>query len=217
VAAINEERAKNGPYSSSADLKERCGARVVNSRAVEYLLKAGCFPGEREPTRDDELESLGYSVSGRVIDQGFYRLVEGAGEVLDVKAVTSKRGDPMCFASVEFHDEVRSVVVFPAQYAAYRDALTRGAVLGFLTRPGEDILEALFDPGNLSEMVMEIPERKADEFLTFYPSCAGRPTVRAAGYDLASVPLTPELVAFVEAEFGVERLVTTKVPRGHWK
>jgi len=206
-----------GEFLDSADLKSRCGARAVNSRAVEYLLKAGCFPLERVPDRDDEMESLGYSVSGRAIDEGFLKYVEGAGEVLDVRAVTSKKGDPMCFVSVDFADEIRSVVVFPRQYAEYKEVLTRGAVLGFVTRPGEEVLECLFDPTNLGDMVLDIPEGKADEFLSFYPSCAGPATVRAAGYDLASVPLTPEMVGFIASEFGVERMVSRKALLGHFK
>jgi DNA polymerase-3 subunit alpha len=215
VEHILAARGSGKPFMGSEDLKNRCGAKNVNSRAVTYLLKAGCFPDEYEPSRDDEMEALGYSVSGRAIDQGFLRFVEGAGEVLDVKAITSKKGDPMCFASVDFHDEIRSVVVFPRQYSEYREVLVRGAVLGFSTRAGEDILEGLFDPCNLDELIMEIPERKADEFLSFYPSCAGLPTVRAAGYDLASVPLTPQMVEFTAAEFGVEKMITRKSFQGH--
>jgi hypothetical protein len=177
----------------------------VNSRVMEYLAKAGCFPNSHVPSREDELEALGYSLSGRAIDQGWLKWAQGVGEVIDTKAIVTKHGDPMCFAEVDFHSGVQSVTVFPRQYAEYKDMLVRGAVLGFVL--GGDILEALFDPADLGGYAVEIPDSKADEFLSFYPSMKGRPNVRAGGYDLASVELTEGMLAFVAAEFGVERLV----------
>lgn len=196
---------ESGPFLGSADLKERA---KVNSRGVEYLLKAGCFPGERVPDRDDEIESLGYSVSGRAIDQGWLRFVEGAGEVIDVRAITTKKGDPMCFASVDFRDEVRSVVVFPKAYERYREVLRRGAVLGFVT--DGDVLQVLFDPFDLQQLDVEVPDAAADAFLTFYPSCIGIPNVRCGGYDLAGVRMTPEMVEFIASEFGIVRMVNRR-------
>lgn len=192
------EARRLGEFLDSADLKSRTKA---NKRHVEYLLKAGCFPGERTPSRDDELEAIGYSISGRALDQGFLKYVRGAAEVIDVRAITTKKGDPMCFLSVEFHDGVKSVTVFPRLYAAYKDVLTRGAVLGLYLN--DDILEGVFDVLDLQGMVVEIPDDQADGFLTFFPSCAGEPNVKAGGAGIARVELTQGMLEFIEREFGI--------------
>jgi len=198
--AVFEAR-KAGPFLSSADLKARA---KVDSRKISSLLKAGCFPDEHVSDRDDELEVLGYSVSGREIDRGWLRYVEGAGEVIDVRAITDKRGNPMAFVSVEFRDGVESLTCFSRQYADLKPLLKKGAVLGFLVKG--DLLEGVFDPYDLGGYVLEIPEDKADEFLSFYPSCKGRPNVRVGQWDLASVALTEGMLGFIEREFGVVSL-----------
>lgn len=190
---------ESGPFTSVEDVKARS---KVNSRVMEFLTKAGCFPNTHVPTRDDEIEALGYSVSGRVIDTGFLRYVDSACEVVDVKAITTKKkGEPMCFLSAEFHDGVRSVTVFPRQYKNYKDLFVPGAVLGVILN--EDILEAVYDPDDVSGYFVEIPEGKADEFLCFYPSLVGEPNVYAGSYGLARVNLTREVLDFIDREFGV--------------
>jgi DNA polymerase III alpha subunit len=187
-----------GLFTSSSELKARA---KVDSKKVGYLLRAGCFPEEHEPTREDELEALGYSISGRAIDQGWLKYVDGVGEVIDVRAITDKKGNPMAFVSVEFREGVESLTCFSRQYADLKPLLVKGAVLGFFAKG--DILEGLFDPTDLSGYAVEIPDDKADEFMSFYPSCVGRPNVRVSQWDLASVELTEEMLGFIEREFGI--------------
>lgn len=192
---------ESSPFSSSDDLKARA---KVDSRKLSYMRMAGCFPGEHSPTRDEELESIGYSISGRTIDQGWLKYVEGAGEVLDVRAITTKKGDPMAFVSVEFRDGVESVTVFPRAYAIYKNVLVRGAVFGFLL--DGDVLQGIFNPYDLSGMAVEIPDSAADGFLSFHPSCPGDPNVYVGRWGIARVNLTQEMLDFVEKEFGVVRM-----------
>jgi len=99
---------------------------------------------------------------------------------------------------------VESLTCFSRQYADLKPLLKKGAVLGFLVKG--DLLEGVFDPYDLGGYVLEIPEDKADEFLSFYPSCKGRPNVRVGQWDLASVALTEGMLGFIEREFGVVSL-----------
>lgn len=204
LESVLEARGKGGPFASSADLKSRT---KVNSRQLGSMLKAGCFEAEYEPTLEDEMESLGYSISGRAIDQGRYKFLDGVGEVIDVRAITTKAGEPMSFTSVEFRDGVVSVVVFPKAYREYKDVLKKGAVLGFYLKDGE-ILEALFNPDDTSRYKVEVPDEKADEILSCFPSCIGEPNVFASGYGLARVNVTDEMLSFIESEFGIIRIFT---------
>jgi len=205
VDLIIESR-KNGDFLDSGDLKSRS---KVNSRVIDYLLKAGCFPLEHECTREDELESLGYSVSGRAIDQGWLKYVQGAGEILEIKNTVTKKNDPMSFVSVDFHEETRSLVVFPKVHERYKELFVRGGVYGFAT--DGDILQALFDVTDLQAMNIEIPDHSVDSFMSFYPSCSGIPNIYCNGYAVASVKMSEQMVAFVEAEFGIIRIFS----RGH--
>ena len=42
---------------------------------------AGCFK-EYQPSRQEEIESIGYSISGRIIDQSFRKYIREAGEIV---------------------------------------------------------------------------------------------------------------------------------------
>lgn len=195
------EARKSGPFLSSADLKTRTKA---NKRHVEYLLKAGCFPEEHMPSRDDELDAIGYSIFTRVLNMGHYKYLRNLAEVIDVRAITTKRGDPMCFLSVETHDGIESVTVFPKLYAQVKEALKPGAILGL--RLDGDILIGLFDPDDLSNMKVTIPEDRADEFMSFMPSCKGEPNIFAGGMGISKVDLSQEMLSFIGSEFGIEAL-----------
>lgn len=194
-----------GEFLDSSDVKVRS---KVNSRVIEYLRKAGCFLSEYSPSREDEIEALGYSISGRIIEQGYFKYIEDAGEILEIRNITTKKGDPMAFVSVDFRNETKSVVVFPKMYEKYKDILVRGAVFGFVVK--EEILEVLYDLNNLEDMIIEIPDNMADQFLSFYPSCKGLPNVRAANYDLASVNMTREMIEFVALEFGIVNMFSRR-------
>jgi DNA polymerase-3 subunit alpha len=198
--SILAERAA-GEFLDSADLKSRTKA---NKRHVEYLLKAGCFPAEHVPGREDELEALGYSISTKAITEGYLKYLRGVVEVIDVKAITTKKGDPMCFLTVETHDDVMSVTVFPRNYAQMKHALVPGAVLGL--RLDGDILVGLFDPLDLERMRVYIPEDKADEFMSFCPSCPGEPNVMSGGLGISRVNMDGDMFAFIEQQFGVVAL-----------
>ena len=193
-----------GPFLSSSDLKART---KVDSRKLGYLLRAGCFETEHEPTREDELESLGYSISGRAIDQGWLRYVDGVGEIIDVHAITDKRGNPMAFVSVEFREGVESLTCFSSQYKALQPMLKKGNVMGFMVKG--DLLEGIFDPTDLSIMVVEIPDEKADEVMSCFASCKGEPNIFVGNYGLAKVNMINEVITFIEAEFGIVRIYHT--------
>jgi len=187
-----------GNFLSSNDLKNRTR---INSRSLNYLLKAGAFPNEYIPTRDDELESIGYSISGRAIDQGHLKYIEEIGEIIEVKNTTTKKGKPMSFLTVEFHDNIRSVVVFSNFYEQYKDLFKKGAVFGFIL--DGDVMQGVYNPYDLDKLYVEIPSDKVDEFLSFYGSCKSLPNIKSAGYDVASIKLTEELISFIEKEFGI--------------
>lgn len=190
-----------GEFLDSADLKSRTKA---NKRHIEYLTKAGCFPIEHTPNREDELESIGYSISSRILEEGHLKYLEDVVEVIDIKPITTKKGDPMCFLSAEFHNGVQSVTVFPKNYEALKFVLVRGAILGL--RLDGDILLGIFDPLDISNMTITIPENKANEFMSFFPSCKGDPNIEAGGVGIAKIDLTQEMLKFIESEFGIESI-----------
>lgn len=197
---IFDERV-NGQFADSAEVKARTG---VNKRVIDYLKKAGCFPNEYTPTREDEIDALGYSISGRIIEQGYRRYIREAGEIIELKETTTKKGDPMAFMTVDFHDEVRSLVVFPRQYEAYKDVLKKGNAFGFFT--DGDILQKIFSLDDINDFIIEIPDYKVDEFLSFCPRCNGKPNVYCGEWAVSTVKMSLQMYQFIEKEFGIDRI-----------
>lgn len=202
IDTIVKER-KNGAFKDSEDFYNRLPHKVCSSRVVKYLKMAGAFE-EYTPTRLEEIESIGFSISGRAIDQSFRKYVQEAGEVIDIRETTTKKGDPMAFVTVDFHDEIRSVVVFPRQLAEYKPLLVKGNVLGFFC--DGDVLQKIFNVEDFVGFIVEIPDEKVDEFLTFCPKCNGLPNVYCGSWAVATVNLTLEMFNFIEREFGVVRV-----------
>ena len=197
---IFEER-NNGHFINSDDVKNRTG---VDKRVIEYLKKAGCFTDEYNSNRDDEIESLGYSISGRIIDQGYRKYVKEAGEIIELKETTTKKGDPMAFMTVDFHSEMRSVVVFPKQHQNYREFLKKGNAFAFYC--DGDILQFIGSLDHVEDMTIEIPDDKVDEFLSFCPRCNGKPNIYSNGYAVATVSMSIAMYNFIEREFGIVRI-----------
>lgn len=202
IEAIKEERVKK-PFENADDFYNRLPHKICNKRTVEYLKMAGCFK-EYQPSRQEEIESIGYSISGRIIDQSFRKYIREAGEIVELKETTTKKGDPMAFMTVDFHDEIRSIVVFPRQLAEYRDVLKKGNAFGFWC--DGDILQKIFPIEQFEDFVVEIPEDKVDEFLTFCPKCNGSPNIYCGEWAVSTVNLDLKMFEFIEREFGVSRV-----------
>ena len=202
IEAIKEERAKK-PFENADDFYNRLPHKICNRRTVEYLKMAGCF-SEYVPSRQEEIESVGYSISGRIIDQSFRKYIREAGEIIELKETTTKKGDPMAFMTVDFHDEIRSIVVFPRQLAEYRDVLKKGNAFGFWC--DGDILQKIFPIEQFEDFIVEIPEDKVDEFLTFCPKCNGSPNIYCGEWAVSTVNLDLRMFEFIEREFGISRV-----------
>lgn len=202
IEAIKEERVKK-PFENADDLYNRLSHKICNKRTVEYLKMAGCFK-EYQPSRQEEIESIGYSISGRIIDQSFRKYIREAGEIIELKETTTKKGDPMAFMTVDFHDEIRSIVVFPRQLETYRDLLKKGNAFGFWC--DGDILQKIFPIEQFEDFVVEIPENKVDEFLTFCPKCNGSPNIYCGEWAVSTVNLDLKMFEFIEREFGISRV-----------
>jgi DNA polymerase-3 subunit alpha len=194
---------------SSVDLAQR-KIRSVTKRTIEYLLKAGCFPMEHIPDYNEEREALGYGLSGRVVDKFPYDLMPNVGEILEIKKITDRRGNPMAFIVVEYKERTESLTVFHSIYEDIQDQLKVGFVSGFARQRGEDILSHLFDPSKVEDWILDIDEDKVDDFLSFYPSLKGSPNIVCGSFDVASVPLDIEMVEFIRTNFGIRRILNRR-------
>ena len=56
------------------------------------------------------------------------------------------------------------------------------------------------------DFVVEIPEDKVDEFLTFCPKCNGSPNIYCGEWAVSTVNLDLKMFEFIEREFGVSRV-----------
>lgn len=195
LASIMEERGVG--YEGPEDVRNRT---IANKRHIEFLNMAGAFgvPG----TLEQERESLGYNVDGRLIDRYWWsKYCSEIGEVLDVHQIVTKKGDPMCFLKVEYGDRTESITVFPRQYETYKQILVKGFV-GLFKVKG-DILQFVCAPA-VERLAVHV--EKADEFLSFNPSMAGRPNVFSGGVSISCISLDEQVLHFIEREFGIERL-----------
>jgi len=91
VAEIVREREENGPFKSFLNLCERVDLRMVNRRALESLIKVGCFEKYEEFNRKTLLENLDLFMShgqktaqDRKLGQGnLFDLAEDSLEIAD--------------------------------------------------------------------------------------------------------------------------------------
>lgn len=103
------------PFASKDDFADKVRP---NKRVLDILKRVGFF-GDK-PTLDDEREYLGYYVGKRKIDLIWWGKYANVGEILDVHKKVTKYGDPMAFLSVQFLEDVKSIVVFPDMWEKYK-------------------------------------------------------------------------------------------------
>jgi len=124
------------------DWLDRCEKRKVTARTVDFLKKAGAFR-DYKPTREEEIEALGYSISGRGIDCFPYDIVDGAGEIIDFRPIVTKTGKPMCFVEVEFRSETKRLTIFPELWSQIKDKILVGKIWQWEIK--RDIVENIKD------------------------------------------------------------------------
>jgi DNA polymerase III alpha subunit len=130
------------------------------------------------------------------------------GEILEIRKITDKHGNPMAFITVEFKDYTDSLTVFHSIYDEIKDQLKVGFVSGFAKKEnGDRVLSHLFDMNAVEDWIIDIPDEKIDEFLSFYPSIKGSPNIVSGEFAVASIEMTVEMVEFIEANFGIRHIM----------
>jgi len=129
---------------------------------------------------------------------------------LKVTTLTDKNGHPMAFVDVDFHDKVESIVVFHKTFAELKHMLVAGKVYGWSCEPNTGALARLWDIDDVSNYVVDIPDDKSDEFLSFRPSCEGKPNIRVDGFDIGCVKMDMEMLDFIEENFGITNISYAK-------
>ena len=165
-----EEILVRRPFLSYDDFEERVEKRKVNSRVKETLVAVGAF--DHWGMRDDwtldskiaaEMELLGVSLSGRkerakhlpliasriVTEEKFDAALDGdylmvGGEIVAIKQITTRKGEPMAFVDLAFEGDSFNVTVFPRHWMRYQHLLVRGnAILVYGTKDsGRNVLIA---------------------------------------------------------------------------
>lgn len=150
---------ENRPYESLEDFKNKVPPRNVNSRVVDYLIKAGAFDklGQREnlskeEKRQLEKESIGVELTGTedstkysyildsrvatedfVEDAPFDKGMTVGGEIVNVKEIKIKngryKGKPMAFVDLEYKMNSYSCTVFTDKFYKYNDLLSEGNIV----------------------------------------------------------------------------------------
>lgn len=143
---------KHRPYWSLDDMLAKVTKRLVNKRVIEALTESGAL--DRFGARDElspevkgqlEKERLSLSLSwdpvsmyvGRLdpyIDLDWESIVDGddvqvGGEIVNVKQITTKKGDPMGFVEVTWDDNQWSLTLFPGTWAGCQSHLVPGNVV----------------------------------------------------------------------------------------
>ena len=149
---ILDERNKNGRFTSIEDFRVRTlDYRSVNKRVYEVLERSGAFStiGGEAGTGQDELELLGTYVTQHPLneyreaidpfiynDKNINRMKQQAntyvnwgGVVTSVKAITTKKGDPMAFVKLSYYGDVKDITFFPRMWAPLAPVLRNGDVM----------------------------------------------------------------------------------------
>jgi DNA polymerase-3 subunit alpha len=140
---------KNRPYTSYVDFCQKIRPKEVNKRAKQSLIRAGAFDlfGQRDDLTLEqkvagEKEALGVAFSTSQLDDELYDLIDEriitedefsalpdketvtiGGEIINVKKIKTKKGDPMAFIDVCHGTNYWSCTVFPPAYQAYKDVI----------------------------------------------------------------------------------------------
>lgn len=189
------------PYEDYVDFESKVAKKLVNSKAKDYLIKAGCFG---RTTYDDELDAVGCSIGGRKIDQPPYHHMDCA-ELLRLAPITTKKGEPMAFTEWEYRDEIKSIVIFPRVYEKIKSSLRIGMISHpFIGDKGE--LIRLGDCLDMSRYIVNISSVKMGEFLSCYPSFSGQYNIVCDGVPVGSVPLTDDMLSFIDESFTITKI-----------
>jgi len=213
---ILKDREKNGPFGTRTlmgedlDLKERT---KVNVRAIQSLQDAGALLKFGMQTTSEKMrEALGYSIEERLIEKvWWWKSCEQLAEVIDIHKITTKRGDPMAFLSVENRDGLMNVTVFPNLWEPLHEVIRVGTV-GLFLIDSRKVLQRFALPEELGELWIQVLD--GNEFLSFFPSLVGEPNVFVDRIGIARIEMTDEMMRFVEEEFGLERVMLRS--RGGW-
>lgn len=197
IEKILRERAGR-PFGSLDDLKQRA---KVNKKTIEYLQYAGI---EHEPSKEEEIKAFGYSVTRSFTsEKWYYPLSSCIGEIIDIHKITTKKGDPMAFLTVEYRDHTGSITVFPGQWKDLQNKLPIGEVL-FFKVDDRGVLLGMSSP-DLERIKIVVD--KAEEFLSFYPSLEGRGNVYDGKTPIASIDIDEETLSFIHEEFGIQDIL----------
>lgn len=185
-AAIGEIMEKR-PFKDLDDLEARCERRKVNARVKTSLTRCGAFDawGLRDEWTEQEKsvaekELLGYSLAGTDILQkhsglikehclegpAFDKALDGeevkvGGEIVQVKEIVTKKGDPMAFVRLMFGPDQFEATFFPGQYAQFRHILSEGnAILVMGEKDGSRSTVRVDHACTLQELVSLVKEKK---------------------------------------------------------
>jgi DNA polymerase-3 subunit alpha len=148
-----KELIENRPFENLEDLEARCVKQKVNKKVKDALLMSGALDsfGLRNDTIEEEKaigerEYLGFTLSrASEIEQHKERIrglkgfkesheledLDGGtvfvgGEVVAIKEIKTRHGDPMAFIDLAFGTDEYSLTLFPEQYAKYASILSEG-------------------------------------------------------------------------------------------
>ncbi len=149
-AAVAELTAHR-PYDTFEQIEERCEKKKVNEKVKKALLGSGALDslglrndtieeakaeGEREYigftlSRASDIEQYKSVIESRVIPSHELDELDGGsvfvgGEVVSLKEIKTRKGDPMAFVDISFGANEYSLTLFPEQYEKYGGFLTEG-------------------------------------------------------------------------------------------
>lgn len=149
-AAVAEIVSKR-PFSSFEDLEEKCTKQKVNSKVKNALLISGALDsfGLRNDTiaeekADGERETLGFTLSrasdierhkhvieSRTVPSHELEELDGGsvfvgGEIVAIKEIKTKKGDPMAFVDLSFGPNEYGLTFFPETFKKNLEILSEG-------------------------------------------------------------------------------------------
>ncbi len=151
-AAIQELTSKR-PFVSLDDIEERCEKRKVNQKVKTALLHSGALDslGLRNDTIEEEKaqgerETLGFTLSRASELERHKERIQGikgfkesheldeldggtvfvGGEIVSIKEIKTRHGDPMAFVDLSFGPNDYSLTFFPEPYEKYHHFLSEG-------------------------------------------------------------------------------------------
>jgi DNA polymerase III subunit alpha len=149
----------NRPYTSIDDFRAKVPRSGVNSKALEYLIKAGAFDNldgrenaDKKEKRLLEKEAIGVELTGSEDSIAYSNILDTrvkselqvkeaqdgtgltvGGEITNVREIKIKQGQykgkPMAFADIEYKMEVFNCVFFTDKFYKYQELLSPGNIV----------------------------------------------------------------------------------------